>query len=208
MTAIDKPAWLTAMRELHALAQTGLVYARDHYDRERYERIQAIAAEMMGMASGMAPEAIADFLRFNTGYATPKVGVRGVVMRNDRILLVREIDDGLWTMPGGWCEINQTPAECVEREIREESGLVTRATKLLAAIDHRLHHPPHIYHHYVLIFLCDIIGGKIATSAETDAVDFFAEDALPALSPNRTTKSQIELAFRYHRDPHLATGFD
>ncbi len=77
------------------------------------------------------------------GYATPKVDVRGSVFRDDQILLVKERADGLWTLPGGWADVNESPREAVVREIMEESGYHTRANKLLAVWDRAKHqHTP------------------------------------------------------------------
>jgi ADP-ribose pyrophosphatase YjhB (NUDIX family) len=208
MTQSNRPDWLLLARELQALAQTGLGFTEGIFDRERYRRVGEIAAIMLADGSGMAPDKVMELLQFDKGYATPKIGVRGAVIRDNRILLVRETSDGKWAMPGGWCDPNQTVAACIEREIREETGYTARATKLLALLDHSLHHPPHMYYHYVAFFACEIVGGEQVFSIETDAIDFFAPDALPPLSPGRTTIPQVEMAFRHWREPSLAAEFD
>jgi len=143
------------------------------------------------------------------GYATPKVDVRGAAFRDGRILMVRERSDGLWTLPGGWCDVNETPGESVVKEIREESGFEARAVKLAALLDRRKHpHPSQFHHVYKLYFLCELTGGEAQSSIETDAVGFFAEDDLPPLSVNRITQGQIELMFRHERERELPTTFD
>ena len=163
---------------------------------------------MLEIAGGISRDtALAGFER-EFGYATPKVGVRGAVFRGGRILLVRERKEQLWAMPGGWCDINQTPAECIEREVMEESGLTVRAVKLAACLDTRLHNPPHIWHHYQLHFVCEETGGTLTPSDETDAADFFPLDALPPLSLARSTAAQVEMMFRHQADRGLATEFD
>lgn len=207
-TSLD---WLRWARGLQALAQTGLHFSDNPYDRQRYEEIQRIAAEMMGRLGDEEPRKILDLFGRDTGYATPKVDVRGGVFRDDKILLVREImDQGRWTLPGGWADVNASPAENVVREIREESGFETRAVKLAAVYDRSLHphRPPFPHHVYKLMFLCEIMGGEARTSVETSEVAFFGADEIPELSITRVTPGQIDRLFAHHRDAALATDFD
>jgi ADP-ribose pyrophosphatase YjhB (NUDIX family) len=143
------------------------------------------------------------------GYATPKVDVRGAVFQDGRVLLVRESEDGCWTFPGGWAEVGQSAAESVEREVREESGYLVKAVKLLACWDRNKHaHPAIPFHAYKLLFLCRILGGGSMVSSETTAVGFFAEDEIPALSTTRTLAEQVRFAFSSLRDPAAPTVFD
>jgi ADP-ribose pyrophosphatase YjhB (NUDIX family) len=122
---------------------------------------------------------------------------------------VREISDGCWTLPGGWADVNQTPSECVVREIAEESGFEARALKLAAVHDYRKRHPPrHIDSIYKLFFICELIGGSAQPSDETSEVDFFARDALPPLSRGRTTEEQIALMYAHAECPELPAQFD
>jgi len=125
------------------------------------------------------------------------------------VLLVRERSDGRWTLPGGWVDVNDSPSQAVEREVREESGYQARAVKLAALIDKNRHpHPPGVFHIYKLLFLCELTGGSPATSAETDAVQFFALTALPELSTGRILAAQIERAYQHRLNPALPTEFD
>src|SRR5579875_1106895 len=117
-----EPRWLTWSRELQALAQTGLTFAKDPYDLERYRRLRSLALEIMAAGAGTSLEPLQALFAQDLGYPTPKVDVRGALIRNDQILMVREVSDGRWTLPGGWADVNQSARECVEREIREESG--------------------------------------------------------------------------------------
>lgn len=204
-----EPAWLAIGRELRAIAQIGLAFSKDPFDRQRFERIRELAASMA--AEGTAGDAakILDLFQHDVGYATPKVDVRAAAFRDGRVLLVREVSDGGWTLPGGWADINQTPAECVVREVREESGFRVRAIKLAAVHDYRTRQPPrHIDSIYKLFFICELIGGSATPSDETSEVAFFARDALPPLSLGRTTPEQIELMFRHVAQPALPTEFD
>src|ERR1700744_5207569 len=127
--------WLEWNKRLQAIAQNGLTFARDVYDIERYTEIRQIAAEMLAAGSGLAPHVVNGILGRDDGYATPKVDVRGVVFREDKLLLVRERSDGKWTLPGGWADVCASPAENVVREIQEEAGFQTEVIKILAVFD-------------------------------------------------------------------------
>lgn len=205
-----EPAWLTIARELRAIAQTGLAYAREPFDRQRYERVLGLAASLMSSGSGTALEPVLELFRQETGYATPKTDVRGAAFVEGRILMVRERSDGLWTLPGGWADVNASAAECVIREIAEESGFEARALKVAAIWDYRKQghvsrHPASIYK---IFFLCEITGGTARPSVETSEVAFFARDDLPDLSPGRITRAQVDRMFAHHDEPRLPTDFD
>jgi ADP-ribose pyrophosphatase YjhB (NUDIX family) len=210
MTPPQTPRWLDWGSRLQALAQTGLTFAQDPYDVERYQTLRDIAAEMLATGTGADLATMGQLLASDSGYATPKVDVRGVVFRDDKILLVRERSDGQWTLPGGWADVNASPAENVVREISEESGFQTRVVKLLAVFDRSKHphEPAFPFHVYKLFLLCEIIGGAAAHSSETDGVDFFAESELPELSITRVTSAQIHRMFEHRRNSALPTDFD
>jgi len=204
-----EPPLLELARELRAVAQTGLAFAQDRFDRERYERIREIAAALSGALTGLPARALLDAFAGEIGYATPKVDVRAAAFRDGRVLLVRELSDGRWALPGGWADVNQTPAEAAVRELREESGFEARAVKLAAVHDYRRHHRPrHLDSIYKIFFVCEITGGAARPSIETSAVDFFGRQALPPLSAGRTTAAQIERMFEHALDPGLPTDFD
>ena len=201
--------WTSLARRIHAIAQTGLTYATSPYDVERYGELAGIAAEMI---AGPEPERVALAARLfaaEHGYATPKVDVRAAVFRDDRVLLVREREDGGWTFPGGWADVGQSAAESVEREVREESGYLAKAVRLLACWDRDKHpHPAIPFHAYKLLFLCDLLGGAPTASEETTDVGFFAEDEIPPLSLSRTLPEQIGFAFRSARNAAGPAAFD
>jgi ADP-ribose pyrophosphatase YjhB (NUDIX family) len=207
---MDEPPWLLWARELQAMAQTGLTFAKDPYDLERYRRLREIALAMLAQGSDSRIEPIRDLFEQELGYPTPKVDVRGAVIVEQRILMVREISDGGWTLPGGWADVNQSARECVEREIREESGFEARAFKLAAVYDYQRqrHRRAHPYSIYKMFFLCELMGGAARASMETSEVGFFALDALPPLSTGRATESQIARMFEHWRDPSMRTEFD
>ncbi len=205
-----EPAWLERARELCAIAQSGLTYATDQFDVQRYEAVRRIAAEMMAVGSGDERALIEGLFASETGHATPKVDVRGAVFRGDSILLVRERSDGLWALPGGWADVNETPREAVEREVLEESGYRARAVALVAAYDRsRQGHPPAPFSAYKLFFLCeDSDGPERDPDGEIEEVGFFPESALPDLSLTRVLPSQVYRLFQHHRDPSLPADFD
>ncbi len=210
MSNPEHQRWLDWASRLQAIAQNGLTFAHDDYDIERYRAIREIAAEMVAAGSGLDIALIRALVSRDKGYTTPKVDVRGVAFREDRLLLVRERSDGRWTLPGGWADVGESPAENVVREMYEESGFQTRAVKILAIFDRSKHphEPAFPFHVYKFFIACDIIGGKETPSSETDAVGFFAENELPQLSVTRVTSWQMHRLFEHHRDPKLPTDFD
>jgi ADP-ribose pyrophosphatase YjhB (NUDIX family) len=204
------PQWLSWTKRLQAIAQTGLTFTRDHYDYQRYEELREIAAEMMAAGAGMPDsQKVLGLFQGENGYATPKVEVRGAVIREGEILLVREREDGGWTMPGGWADVGEAPSEMVVREVKEESGFDVVPRKLAALFDRNKHpHPPMPLHAYKLLFLCDLIGGEAAPSFETPEVAFFPRHALPNLSIARVTEYQIQHMFDHSDHPEWPTTFD
>jgi ADP-ribose pyrophosphatase YjhB (NUDIX family) len=203
------PAWLGIAREVQAIAQTGLHYAQDKFDRQRYERLRELAAEMMAMGSDAAAERIMDLFRQDLGYGTPRVGVRGAAFRDGKVLMVREVHDGRWALPGGWADVNQTASECVTREIHEETGFTARAVKLCGVWDRSRHgFPPNPLTIYTMFFLCELTGGEARPSIETSEVAFFAEDELPELSQGRNQPHQIHRMFAHFHQRDLPTEFD
>jgi ADP-ribose pyrophosphatase YjhB (NUDIX family) len=204
-----RPDWLRWAQRLQAIAQTGLTYAGDPYDRERYEEVRTIAVEMASRGL-LAPESeVRVAFASGHGYPTPKVDVRAVVFRGEDLLLVRERRNGRWTLPGGWADAGDTPSLAAERETLEESGYRVRAEKLLAVLDKSRHgHPPSVDYVYKLLVGCRLEGGEPATSHEIDAVGFFARPALPELDLDRTTPGQLDLAWTHREDPSRPTDFD
>jgi ADP-ribose pyrophosphatase YjhB (NUDIX family) len=207
--AVD-PQWLTWVKRLQAIAQTGLHFTRDHYDRERYEALQGLAAEMMAAGSGMPDsQKLLELFRSERGYATPKVEVRGAIVRDNQILLVREREDGGWTIPGGWADVGESPRAMVIREVKEESGYDVVPRKLAAIFDRNKHpHTPEPTHAYKIFFLCDVLGGEARPSFETPEVGFFPRHQLPPLSAARITAYQIEQMFEHADHPDRPTTFD
>jgi ADP-ribose pyrophosphatase YjhB (NUDIX family) len=204
--------WLVWAREIQAIAQTGLAFTRDPYDRERYEALRGVSARMFAAHSDVPVERIVGLFAGETGYATPKVDVRAAVFDGaDRLLMVRETaDQGRWTLPGGWADVNITPAENAVKEAVEESGYIVEVRKLAACWDRtRQGHGGSVFSCCKLFFLCEPVGGAPATSLETSGVGWFAEGEIPAdLSFGRTLPHQIRRMFDHRRDPGLPTDFE
>jgi ADP-ribose pyrophosphatase YjhB (NUDIX family) len=204
-----QPKWLGWAQKIQATAQNGLTYSENAFDIERYKHLQQIAAEIIATHTNTEANEVLDLFTQETGYATPKVDVRGAVFKDNKILLVKERSDGCWTLPGGWADIGESPSESVVKEILEESGYHTSATKLIAVYDRdKQGHPPHPNYIYKLFFHCELIGGSASPSIETEDVGFFAEDNIPQLSLGRILPAQITRLFQHYRNPNLPTDFD
>ncbi len=181
-----EPVHILAQR-IQSIAQTGLAFTKDRFDIERYEQLREIAAALMGDAA-LLPAFEAEW-----GYATPKVDTRAIILRENKVLLVREAADGLWCPPGGWADVGDQPSQAVEREVAEETGLVVRAARLLGLWDRNLHgHPPRPFHAYKLFFLCEELGGALRLCEDTLEIGFFDVNELPPLSLDRVVVEEIE----------------
>ena len=203
------PTTLDLARRLLALSQSGLHFTENVFERERYEEVQQIAAQLLAADSTHEAAAVLAAWQVEQGYATPKIDVRGAIFRGDRVLLVRERSDGLWTMPGGWADVNEGPRQAVEKEILQESGYSATVVKLAAVHDRaKRNYPAFLFHIWKHFFICDITGGEARTSIETDAVEFFNVQQLPPLSTGRTTPEQILRMYQHHLDRSLPTDFD
>lgn len=205
----ELPRWLEWAREIQALAQTGLHYSTDEYNRQRYKRFLEIAAEIAAEAGKLDYGQVYRLFRDPIGYATPRIDVRAAVFQGDRLLLVRERMDGGWTMPGGWADVGDIPSEAAEREAFEEAGFRVKARKVIGVYDANRVGPLELFHAFKIVFLCDLIEGQPTPSHETSEVAFFAIDAIPEiLSGERTLPRHIADAFRAHADPCTPTIFD
>ncbi|MCX6027161.1 MAG: NUDIX hydrolase [Chloroflexi bacterium] len=209
MSAPSVPKWLTWAREIQALAQTGLHFAQDDYNRSRFRRLLDLAAEIVRDHTGADVPALQGIFLAQPGYATPKVDVRGAVFREGRILLVRERSDGGWCMPGGWADVGELPSAMVVREVWEESGFRVVARKLIGVYDaNRDGTPLAVFHAYKVVMLCVLLSGEPTPSSETSAVDFFGREAIPPLSSARTSPRLIAEAFAHLDDPLRPPAFD
>lgn len=188
--------WLQWAVELQALAQAGLFYGRDPYDRERYERIREIAAEMVSHQSDLPVEKVKDLFCGDVGYQTPKLDTRAAIFREGKILLVRE-SNGAWALPGGWVDVNVSVAENVRKEVKEEAGLDVEIRRVIAVQDREKHNRPVYAYKICKIFMqCEATGGAFVPNLETTGFDYFGLDELPRLAEEKNTREQIEMCFR------------
>jgi len=179
-------------QRIQAIAQSGLTYSPGVFDRERYETLRQIAYDMLAAGFDLGPETFARMHISDEGYATPKSDVRAIVLRQGKLLMVQEADDGLWSLPGGWVDVGDSPSTAIRREVLEETGLDIKVTKLLGIWDRNLHgHPPYPWHVYKMIFLCEELDGELKISHESLDVGFFDINHLPPLSLTRIVEEEI-----------------
>lgn len=199
---MDNRLFLTWTKDLQSIAQAGLYYGKDVFDRERYEKIREISAQMMSEISDLDVGKVKDLFCNEIGYQTPKIDTRSAIFKNDRILLVRE-KNGTWSLPGGWCDYNVSVAENAVKETREESGFDVKVIRLIAVHDRAKHNSP-LYPYGVckMFFECSITGGEFKENSETTAVDFFTENSLPDLATEKSNEEQLKMCFKAHRDEH------
>ncbi|MEC0368681.1 NUDIX hydrolase [Paenibacillus chibensis] len=206
---MDAPLkWLNWAKQIQGIAQTGLAYTKDVYDKERYEQLRALSLEIMEQYTDVESGKLANLFAGEYGYATPKVDIRGVVVKDGRMLMVREKEEGEWSLPGGWADLLLSPSEIAVKEVREESGYEVKALRLLAVLDNHKHNPPAPYHAYKMFVHCEITGGTAQEGVETSGVQFFGEHELPQLSRNRNTEEQVRLMFELLRSPERIPVMD
>jgi ADP-ribose pyrophosphatase YjhB (NUDIX family) len=192
----DFPQWLNWAREIQAISQTGLHFAENDYQKQRFNRLSEISAEILGSYTNLDSADLLEIFDDQIGYATPRVDVRGAAFQDGSLLLVRERIDGGWTMPGGWADIGDIPSAAVEREVLEEAGFVVEARKVIGVYDANRTGPLEIFHAFKIVFLCEIISGEPRPSFETSEVAFFSRDEIPpVLSGERTRHRHIHDAF-------------
>ena len=194
--------------ELQSLAQAGLFYGHDDFDKERYQRVRDISAEMMSERTGLPLEKVKDLFCSDNGYQTPKVDTRAAIFDSGKILLVRE-RDGRWSMPGGWCDYNLSPAENTIKEAKEEAGLDVVIERLAAVQDRDKHNePPYAYKIVKIFYLCRVTGGSFVDNIETSDSRYFSVDELPPLAVEKCSEDQVKMCFEAERDKNWAVRFD
>ena len=205
---------LRIAQRVQALAQAGLAYSPNAYDRERFEELRGLSVEMLAGISDEPIEKIVRVFASETGYQTPKVDVRAVVFDKDgRVLLVRETaDEGRWTLPGGWADVGYSPFEVAVKETLEETGLTVRAERLLALFDKRKHeHPAQPWYVYKVFVRCVVTNGELLQqTAETGGARWSSLEEVRTmeLSTDRVTMEQMESMFRFVTEPGLMAMCD
>ena len=206
---MEHKTWMQWAIELQSLAQAGLAYGKDSYDKERYIRIREISAEIISHMSDIPIDKVRNLFCNESGYQTPKIDTRAAIFQNGKILLVHE-NNGTWSLPGGWCDVDQSVASNVIKETREETGLLVSAERLIAVQDWRLHNVRNYAYGVIKIFvLCKSTGGSFAENIETTGIGYFNRDELPAnLATEKTTAEQIQMCFDANNDNNWKTQFD
>lgn len=200
--------WLRWAVELQSLAQAGLYYGRDPFDRERYTRIREIAAEMLCEPSGLPLETVRSLFCCESGYQTPKLDTRAAIFQGDRILLVQE-QNGTWSLPGGWVDVDVSVRENVIKEVREEAGLEVTADTVIAVQDRERHNRPVYAWKVCKIFvLCSLVGGRFVPNIETTESGYFSLEDLPPLAEEKNNREQVEMCFAAYRDKSWKTLMD
>ena len=202
INVIKDDVWKQWAQELQFLAQCSLAYSKDKFDRERSERIREIACEMLSFKYDLSLEKIKMDFAGEIGYQTPKVETRAAVIKDNKILLVKEQFDGKWALPGGYQDVNMSIRENVIKESSEEAGAVVNPIKVVAVLDYNRHHHVNFPLGMVKIFvLCEYINHSFNENTETLGAEFYSLDDLPELSLTRTTKKQLEMCFECYKDP-------
>lgn len=201
--------WLKWAIEIQSLSQIGLTYTKDVYDRERYQRLREISAEMLAKKTEVSIEKVKDLFCHETGYQTPKLDTRAAIFRNNKILLVHE-NNGTWSLPGGWCDVLESVKSNTEKEVREETGLNVKAVKIISIQDRNKHNKPVYAYGVCKIFvLCEVINGNFVENIETTEIRYFSLQDLPHnLAEEKTNKEQIEMYFKAYLNENWQTQFD
>lgn len=199
--------WIDWAMQIQALAQNGLAYTENVFDRERFEELRDISAQMLAHKSDIPKDKIKDLFCSETGYQTPKVGSRGAVFEGDKILLVQE-NDGRWVLPGGWCDVGMTVADNTVKEVYEEAGLVVKPVKLISMHDKQRNFSPKALHVMRIFILCEKLSGSFKPNSETLASGYFALDELPELALEKVNREQIAECFQAKDDPNWLVPFD
>ena len=195
----DSKLWIDLIIELQSLAQAGLTYGKDVYDKERYKRIREISAEMLSAITELPTEKVKGLFCNEIGYQTPKIDTRAAIFKNNKILLVQE-NNGTWALPGGWCDVNVSVAENTIKEVKEEAGLDIIVDKIIAVQDRSKHNLPlYAYGVCKIFMLCIVVGGKFEPNIETVGFDYFSEDTLPNLANEKNNIEQIKMCFEANR---------
>jgi ADP-ribose pyrophosphatase YjhB (NUDIX family) len=171
---------LSLLDELQTIARNGLNYATNPFDRERYQRLLNIASAYYGQVLEVPPSEVRQRFCAELGYITPKVGAEAAIFDSEgRILLVRRSDDGLWCLPCGWVEPNESPEEAAVRETNEETGLDVRPRHLVGVFTRKpnVGYGPHTA--IAVIYLCDIVGGTLRGSHEGPEVRYWKITDVP-----------------------------
>ncbi len=201
--------WLFWASELQSIAQAGLTFCENNYDRERYEKIRNIVIEILHEYTETDHKKIRELFASETGYQTPKVDIRASVFKDNKILMVKEKVDGAWALPGGWADVNSSVSESAIRECNEEAGALVKPKRIIAihmGNKHNNHNFPFTI--YKIFVECELVENSFKENTETLDAQFFEADKLPELSFERNTPHQIKMCFEARKCEVFETIFD
>ena len=204
-----KEKWLQWASEMQSIAQSGLTFSTDNYDRDRYEKIRTLSVEILHEYTGVDHDKIRDLFASETGYQTPKIDIRAAVFKGEKILMVKEKIDNKWSLPGGWADVNTSVSESAARECLEEAGAVVKPKRIIAVhLANKHNNPLFLYTIYKIFVECDLIKYRFAENTETLGSDFFSLNKLPELSTERNSSEQIKMCFEAKKYNVFETIFD
>ncbi|MFP4059358.1 MAG: NUDIX hydrolase [Bacteroidales bacterium] len=205
----EKLQWMEWARKILSIAQSGLTYTENKYDIDRYQQLRQIGEEIFSKYTETNLDIVKGLFDKEKGYLTPKVDVRGIIFKDNRILMVQEGIDGRWTVPGGWADVHYSPFEIAAKEVEEEAGIIVKPVRLLAVLDKNRHpHPPDIFYTYKMFILCEHVSGEPKPGMETLDAGYFGLDEIPPLSEPRVTMNQLRLMFDFLKNPGKETVCD
>ena len=203
-----KEPWLKWAIEIQSIAQCGLAYTKDMYDKERYEQLRNIAVEMLSYKTDISVDKIKTLFCNESGYQTPKLDTRAVIFEDEKILLVRE-KNGLWSLPGGWVDVLESIESNTIKEVKEEAGLDVITKRVIAIQDRNKHNKPLYPYGVCKVFVeCEVIGGEFIENIETTEIKYFSIENLPNLCEAKTTSKQIEMCFEAKNNQNWSVVFD
>lgn len=193
--------------ELQSIAQNGLTYTKDPFDKQRFERVREISAQMISMKTELPLEKVKDLFCNETGYQTPKIETRAAIFKENKILLVKEQDK--WSLPGGWVDYNESIASNTIKEVKEEAGLDIIPLRIIAIQDRNKHNfPKFAYGIFKVFVLCYVISGSFKENDETTESGFFSLDNLPIIDENKNVYDQIKMCFDAYKNEKWEVVFD
>ena len=203
-----KEPWLKWAMEIQSIAQIGLTYTKDEYDKERYEQLRNIASEMLSYKADIPVDKVKNLFCNEEGYQTPKLDTRAAIFKDDKILLVHE-KNGFWSLPGGWVDILESIESNTIKEVKEEAGLDVVAKKVIAIQDRNKHNTPIYPYGVCKIFVeCEVMGGEFVENIETVEIGYFSIDNLPRLAEEKCTQKQVEMCFEAKNNKNWQVLFD
>lgn len=200
--------WFSWAQELQFLAQAGLAYTQNVFDKERFERIREISAEILSYETELPCEKVKELFCNETGFQTPKLDTRAAIFKDDKILLVQELN-GKWSLPGGWVDVSESIASNTVKEVFEEAGITAKAIRLIALLDRKKHNFPVYIHNITKAFvLCEAVSGSFSKNTETISSGYFSLDSLPELAEEKNTYEQIKMCFDAKDNENWQVIFD